>query len=142
MVGVGTGVGPNGVVLVPPPKENGAGDDSFPNPGALFCPPNPEEPPKGPADVGADPKPFDAVLPNEKPGPLLASRKDGPAAVGGCPPPRIGLASMLSSSRVLVNGVVGPVGNKSPGLLGGGAAGVVLSPKLNPPVEGVLLAGG
>jgi len=116
---------------------DGAGDASFPKPepkGPPVCEPNPEEAEDAEEVEAPNPPPFAAVDPNENPVPLLAALNDDPF-VAAASPPRIGLASMLSSSKVFVKGVVGPLGNTSPGApvfeLPTGA------PKENPLPEGV-----
>lgn len=116
------------------PKLNGAGvglgAESLPKPpkpGPL-CDPNPLLEANGGALFGA------GLGPKLK-GWLLAPVKELAAVplLGPFPPPRIGLASILSSSSVFPSGVVGPVGKTRPDLFEGG--------KENPPVGGALLGG-
>jgi hypothetical protein len=110
---------PLAVPLPPKPKGDGvgAGDESLANPPPapnveLLGAPKPVFPlPKGVAEVGALPKPPLALLlllfvAKENPDP------DVPLKVGppGVFPPRIGLVSIPSNSRTLVNGVRGPEG--------------------------------
>jgi hypothetical protein len=126
-----------------PPKEkvdgDGEGEASFPKPEPNKlppCVPNPEDP--DPMDGTAvftvpNPLPPELLVPKANPEPLLAALKEDPVVTGS--PPRIGLASMLSSSRTFANGVVGPLGKTSAG------APVVELPPAGAPKENPLLAG-
>jgi hypothetical protein len=108
------------VALVGVPNEKGAeegvGGASLgrsPNPDELEAPkPLLAEPN---VFVVVDPNPLPLVLlaPKENPDPVLAALKEEPPPLVESPP-RMGLASMLSSSRVFVKGVVGPEGKTSP----------------------------
>lgn len=105
------------------PKEkvegDGAGEASLPKPEPNplpVCAPNPELAVFSGGAVGFAPNPPPLAFPDpkEKPEPVLAALKDVPFDVP-VPPPRMGLESMLSSSSNFAVGVVGPLGNTSPG---------------------------
>lgn len=131
---------------LPPPKENvegdGAGEASLPKPEPnvlpLFCAPNPELVvfSGGGARFELNPLLVAPPAPKENPEPVLAALKEVPLVVAW-PPPRIGLASILSSSSNFDVGVVGPLGNTSPGAPVGPAF-VLVGPAPN---ENPVLAG-
>jgi hypothetical protein len=140
------GACPNPLLLLVaafPPKEkvdgDGDGEASFPKPEPNklpLCVPNPEAP--GAMDGAAvftapNPPPLEPLAPKENPEPLLAALKEEPLVAAS--PPRIGLASMLSSSRTFANGVVGPLGKTSAGTP------AVALPLAGAPKENPLLAG-